>query len=211
MKKIILVRHGQTAWNKLGKYQGQADVELSEQGRRQAQLLKENFPFDKVDAVYSSSLNRAVETAKAVAGKFGLKVKSCDDFKEINFGAWEGLTYDQIHDKWPVEHEKLFKCPGEMTCPDGESFADVQARAVAKLKKIIKSPEGENIVIAAHGGVIRTLLAYALGMPLNNMWHIRQDNTAVNLITAYDESMVVELMNSTVHLKGEFLDSNMWK
>lgn len=200
--KLILIRHGQTVWNKLGRYQGQADVELSDAGKKQAELLGENFPYDKVDAVYSSNLKRAVETAQAVADKFNLTVNPCQEFREINFGEWEGLTYEEIHGKWPKEHEMLFKSPDKLVCPQGEGFMDVQARAVGKMLELVEKHEGQTVVVAAHGGVIRTMLCHALGMPLKYMWRIRQDNTAINVVSAYEEGMVVELLNSTQHLAG---------
>lgn len=200
MTKIILVRHGQTVWNKLGKYQGQADIELSEEGQEQARLLGERFPFDGIEAVYSSSLKRARDTAEEVAKKFGLKVIPCQEFREISFGEWEGLTYDQIHAGWPEQHDMLFKSPDQLICPQGEGFMDVQARAVGKMLELVEKHEGQTVVVAAHGGVIRTMLCHALGMPLKYMWRIRQDNTAINVVSAYEEGMVVELMNSTNHL-----------
>lgn len=203
MTKLILVRHGQTIWNKLGKYQGQADVELSDAGKRQAELLGDNFPIKHIDAVFSSPLIRARETAEAVAGKFNLPVVTCEAFREINFGDWEGLTYDEIHQKWPQEHDMLFQSPDQLTCPNGESFAEVQNRAAGKMLEIIKEYDEKVVVITAHGGVIRTMLCHALGMPLKNMWHIKQDNTALNIVSAYEEGMTVELMNSTEHLMNK--------
>ena len=200
--KLILIRHGQTVWNKLGRYQGQADVELSDAGKKQAELLGENFPYDNVAAVYSSNLKRAVETAQAVADKFNLSVNPCQEFREINFGEWEGLTYEEIHGKWPKEHEMLFKSPDKLVCPGGEGFKDVQERAVERMQEIIRENDGKQVVIAAHGGVIRTMLCHALGLSLQNMWHIKQDNTAINVVSAYNEGMVVELLNSTQHLAG---------
>ncbi|WP_027407511.1 alpha-ribazole phosphatase [Anaerovibrio sp. RM50] len=209
MTKLILVRHGQTVWNKLGKYQGQADIELSEVGKEQAALLARNFPIEKVDAIYSSPLVRARETAEALGTALNIPVETCEEFCEISFGKWEGLTYDEIHAQWPKEHDLLFTRPDLLTCPDGEGFTQVQERATAKMEKIIRENPDKTLVIVAHGGVIRTLLCHALGMPLKNMWHIRQDNTAVNLVAVYNEGLMVELMNSTVHLSGSNLKTNL--
>ncbi|SHJ07148.1 alpha-ribazole phosphatase [Anaerovibrio lipolyticus DSM 3074] len=209
MTKLILVRHGQTVWNKLGKYQGQADIELSEEGRKQAAMLADNFPIEKVDAIYSSPLIRAKETAEAIGAAFSLPVETCPEFCEISFGKWEGLTYDEIHAQWPKEHDLLFNRPDLLTCPEGEGFSQVQKRAAGKMEALIKENPDKTLVIAAHGGVIRTLLCHALGMPLKNMWRIRQDNTAVNLVTAYNEGLTVELMNSTVHLSDSNLNMNL--
>lgn len=202
MTKLILIRHGQTVWNKLGKYQGQADIELSQEGLEQAEKLKEHFPFDDVKGIYASSLKRAMDTGKAVAEKFDLPVVPCDELREISFGDWEGLTYDEINNAWPDAHEGLFARPDITDCPNGESFTDVQKRAVAKLQELVEKHQGESFVIAAHGGVNRTILCYALGLSLRYMWNIRQDNTAINVISFYEDGKcTVDLMNSTEHLK----------
>lgn len=201
MTKLILIRHGQTVWNKLGKYQGQADIELSQEGLAQAKKLAKYFPFENVKAVYASSLKRAMDTGKAVAERFGLSVVPCDELKEIYFGDWEGLTYEEINSIWSDVHEGLFIRPDVTQCPHGESFCDVQKRAVAKLQELVKKHQGETFVIAAHGGVNRTILCYALGLSLRYMWNIRQDNTAVNVISFYDDGKcTVDLMNDICHL-----------
>lgn len=212
MTKVVLVRHGQTVWNKLGKYQGQADIELSEIGKEQALRLGEGFPLNHIDKIYSSPLVRARETGEAIGRHFAMSVESCPEFCEISFGQWEGLTYEEIHGQWPQEHELLFSRPDKLICPGGEGFVEVQKRAVGKMEAIIRANPDKTVVIVAHGGVIRTLLCHALGMPLRNMWRIRQDNTAVNIVTAYDEGMTVELMNSTEHLTGTDLapQNNKW-
>ena len=213
MVKLVLIRHGQTVWNKLGKYQGQADIELSELGVQQAVQLGENYPFEKPAAIFSSDLKRAQDTAREVARHFDMEITPVEGFREIKFGKWEGLTYNEIHEGWPEEHSKLFSQPDSVTCPGGECFAQVRDRAVGQIKSILQQYHDGSVVIVAHGGVIRTILCYALGMPLSNMWRIRQDNTALNLVTVYDENMVVELMNSTNHLeeknKNKTVDKNL--
>ena len=106
----------------------------------------------------------------------------------------------------------LFQSPDQLTCPNGESFAEVQKRAAGKMLEIIKEYDEKVVVITAHGGVIRTMLCHALGMPLKNMWHIKQDNTALNIVSAYEEGMTVELMNSTVHLmNNDFGCHDNWR
>ena len=101
MIRLFLIRHGETAWNVLGKYQGQSDVALSENGIKQAERLAANFPVDTLDRVYTSDLIRAAETAQMVAGRFGIPVKKCRDFRDIDFGDWEGMTYKEIASRWP--------------------------------------------------------------------------------------------------------------
>lgn len=200
MTKIVLIRHGQTEWNITGRFQGQSDVKLTETGKKQASELAERFPFNKIDAVYASDLSRAMYTAKAIADRFGLEVTPLPEVREFHFGEWEGLTYNQICEGWPAAIENFFDKPDELQAPNGESFPVVQQRAVAGINELVKKHEGQVIAIVAHGAVNRTILAEALGLPLRNLWRIRQDNTAVNVIR-YDEGFRnVELVNSTFHL-----------
>lgn len=200
MTKLILVRHGRTLWNSSGKFQGQSDVELSEEGISQAKKLAENFPVAHIDRVYSSNLQRAYVTGEIIANKFNVPIIKDERLREVCFGSWEGLTYDEIHEKWPKEIETMFSTPDVLTMPNGESFAQVQKRGVEVLLDIVHKHPDETIVITAHGGILRTLLAYALHMPLRYIWTLRQDNTAVNIVAFYGDKINVELLNSTAHL-----------
>ncbi len=207
MLKVIIVRHGRTLWNSTGRFQGQSDIELSEEGLSQAQKLADNFPVNHIDAVYSSNLKRAFITGKMIADKFQVPITPVEGLREISFGLWEGLTYEQIHNKWPQEIETMFSRPDTIGMPEGESFMQVQERGVAALDAIIAQNfiEGKDktVVLTAHGGIIRTLLAHVLHMPLRYIWTLRQDNTAVNIITYYQkdkEKCNIELINGTAHL-----------
>ena len=204
MLKIIFIRHGKTLWNSSGRFQGQSNTQLSEEGIIQAQKLAENFPVEHIDAVYSSPLDRAFITGKIIADKFHVPITADKRLCEISFGAWEGLTYNEIHAKWPVEIEMLFSRPDETAIPQGEKFTDVQKRAVEALNDIIAqntvSDENKTVVITAHGGILRALLSHILHMPLRYIWSLRQDNTAISIITYYGEKCNIELINSTAHL-----------
>ena len=201
MTKVIFIRHGQTEWNVTGRYQGQSDVQLSDEGRQQAVKLAENFPVEGVAAVYASDLQRAMATAEQLAGRFGLQVQAEPAFREISFGEWEGLTYQQIVHKWEDAMANFMQHPDILEIPGGESFPAVQKRAVDRLNELIREHDGQTIVVVAHGGVLRTMLTAALHMPLQYLWSIRQFNTAVNIVR-YDEQAnpTVELLNSTAHL-----------
>ncbi len=204
MLKIIFIRHGKTLWNSSGRFQGQSNTQLSEEGIIQAQKLTENFPVEHIDAVYSSPLDRAFITGKIIADKFHVPITADKRLCEISFGAWEGLTYNEIHAKWPAEIEMLFSRPDETAIPQGEKFTDVQKRAVEALNDIIAqntvSDENKTVVITAHGGILRALLSHILHMPLRYIWSLRQDNTAISIITYYGEKCNIELINSTAHL-----------
>ncbi len=169
--------------------------------RQQAVKLAENFPVERVDAIYASDLQRAMVTAETIAKQFGLPVQAEPAFRELSFGDWEGLTYQQIVDKWEDAMANFLQHPDILEIPGGESFPAVQKRAVTRLNELIREHDGQTIVVVAHGAVLRTLLAAALHMPLQYLWSIRQFNTAVNIVRYdVDANPTVELLNSTAHL-----------
>lgn len=212
MIKIVLVRHGQTEWNSTGRYQGQSDVPLSAAGLEQADKLAAGFPLDHIDIIYSSDLSRARTTAEKVAARFGLEVHTDDAFRELSFGDWEGLTYDEIVRGWPDAMANFVRHPDRMDIPHGETFAAVQQRAMKRLNELVTAADmqGSTIAVFAHGAVIRTMLAAMLHIPLQYVWSIRQFNTAVNILTYEDGFYTIELMNSTAHLH-ESLPLGDWK
>ncbi len=204
MTKVIFVRHGQTEWNVTGRYQGQSDVHLTEEGKMQARKLAANFPVQDVAAIYASDLNRAMVTAETIAEQFGLPVQAEPAFRELSFGEWEGLTYQQIVGKWEDAMANFLQHPDILEIPGGENFPAVQKRATERLNELIRKHDGQTIVVVAHGAVLRTILTAALHMPLQYLWSIRQFNTAVNIVR-YDAGAnpTVELLNSTAHLGHE--------
>lgn len=210
MTRVVLIRHGQTEWNNAGRYQGQSNTELSDAGCRQAEMLAENFPVKNVDCVYSSDLNRAFATAKAVAKCFNLEVIPEKAFRELDFGDWEGLTYEEINHKWPEEVADFFGAPEKLKIPNGETFSQAAQRSVKRLKEIIADNEGKTIVVAAHGAVIRSMLATLMHIPLHYIWSIRQDNTAVNVLRFDGDYVMVEAINSTAHL-GKYIPAGVVK
>lgn len=205
MTKIFFVRHGETAWNSDGRYQGQSDVALSEVGLRQAEKLADNFFYGTPAAIYASDLIRAQTTAKILAAKFNLPVKLEPKLRELNFGAWEGKRYDEIKKLWPDEIDKFFLSPDEAKVPGGETVAELQKRTTEALKQIIaENPDG-HIAVVAHGAVLRSLVCYALHIPLQYFWSIRQYNTAVSIVNFSDNRFGIELLNSTAHLEQNFI------
>ncbi len=200
MTKLILVRHGQTDWNKEGRFQGQSDVALSEEGIRQAEDLAAHFPVDSVDAVYSSDLIRARRTAEIIANRFGLRVEAKQSLREINFGDWEGLTYDEIILNWPEALSNFLQHPDILEVPNGETFPQVRKRAMDAIGDILEEQDGKSVVLTAHGGILRSILTAVLHMPLQYLWSIRQFNTAVSIVRYDEGNWTIELMNSTAHL-----------
>lgn len=199
--RVYLVRHGETEWNHTGRYQGHSDIALSPDGRRQAELLRERFRGINLDAIYSSDLNRAKETAAIIATPHGLQVKAVPALREINFGAWEGLTYQEIVTSHPQEWETWRRNPGTTIVPGGESFQQVKERALAAFEDIVTAEAGRTLLIVAHGGSLRSLICALLGLDLTAVWRFRLDNTGVSVVDCYEENRILVLLNDTHHLE----------
>lgn len=165
MTRVILIRHGLTEWNNAGRYQGQSNTDLSKDGYNQAKLLAENFPVENVDCIYSSDLKRACATAEAIARKFKREVITDRAFRELDFGDWEGLTYEEINKVWPEEISNFFGAPENLSIPNGETFTRLAERSVNRLKEIIVENIGKTVVVVAHGAVIRSMLATLMHIP----------------------------------------------
>lgn len=200
MTKVFLIRHGETDWNRLQKYQGQTDIPLNSDGVRQAEQLASRLQRETFDAVYSSDLVRAHETATVLATPHQLQVTTCPGLKEISFGDWEGLTYDHIMGEWSGEMGLFFSKPGEVEIPNGETFRQLQERVVATLDELVRAHPQQTILVVSHGAAIRTAICAALDIPLNQVWNIRQDNTALNVFEYYEDRTVLACLNDTNHL-----------
>ena len=209
MMRLILVRHGQTEWNAGGRYQGQSNVALSDTGRKQARFLAERFPVRQLDAIYTSDLDRAKETAECVGKRLGLTVYQEKAFRELSFGDWEGLTYQEISSRWPEEAEKLFTAPDELVIPHGETFRDLQKRALDKINSLYEQHIDQTVTVFAHGAINKTILAGLMHIPLHYLWSLRQDNTAVNILRLDDGYVMVELINSTSHLGEDMISQGL--
>jgi broad specificity phosphatase PhoE len=156
----VLVRHGATEWNADKRAQGQADVALSRKGREQALETAGRLAGLPVDAVYSSDLSRAVETAEAIAKMHGLDVAMDPAFREIDQGEWTGLPVAEIQQRWP----ELWGAARHYNArPGGESPQQVRRRALEGLRRVVERHPHGTVVIASHGGTIRWLSAEVLG------------------------------------------------
>lgn len=200
--RLILIRHGETEWNKNLRFQGHMDIPLSEEGREQARKLALRLSTEKFDAAYASDLSRASETAQAVADYHNLEVKLKPELKEINFGQWEGLTHQEIDSKYPESMAKWLSDPKETRIPGGESMNEVAQRCKAGISGILADNANKNVLVVAHGGVLRIVVAQALGIELNNYWKFRLDNVSLNIIDYYDNGRtILNCLNDTSHLQ----------
>ncbi|NCB77900.1 MAG: alpha-ribazole phosphatase [Negativicutes bacterium] len=171
--RIWFVRHGETEWNRTKRYQGHSDIPLNETGRRQAQETAALLANEPLMAVYASDLKRAVETAETIAQPHGVRVQQKPELRELHFGLWEGLRYEQIMEKWADELSLMYEHPEKGCAPEGEGFCELAKRAWPALQAIREAhQEEEAIAVVAHGGTIRVLLCLLQEKSLQQLWDV---------------------------------------
>jgi alpha-ribazole phosphatase len=182
MARFILIRHGETIWNRESRYHGQADVPLNDEGRIQARKLSERLKNERIDVIYASDLQRAVETAETIAKPHSLKVNTVKEMRELSLGIWEGFKYNEIQKKWPEEFEKWGKDPHFVKPPSGESLSELCDRVSGFLRKAAEKHIRENVAIVTHAGPIRALLAVILGLEKGKFWKFKISNTSLTVV-----------------------------
>lgn len=193
--RLILLRHGQPDADAAGRCYGQLDVGLSEEGREQVRAKTATLSNLHADALYTSPTRRAFESALIVAEKLHLQAQMVPELREINFGAFEGRSYDEIRRLYPAEYNLWMADPTEMRFPDGESFAGLKDRVLQFLSRLRETHQGQTAVVCSHGGVIRVVLAHALGLPNRMIFRIDQSYAAANVIDFIDTHPIVRLIN----------------
>lgn len=201
--RFILVRHGQTGWNKKERFRGWVDVELDEVGLKQAEAVAQRIVQWKLDAVYSSPLKRAVSTAQPIAKQFGLTVVTLDGIIDMNFGDWQGLAIEEAKQKYPEQFDFWLNSPQRLKIPGGETLDEVRRRAVAVIDELAARHVDETVAVVTHRVVCKVLLLSFLGLDNSHFWQIGQDTTAVNAFEIYKGKPTVTLINDTCHLGGK--------
>ncbi|NLN16608.1 MAG: alpha-ribazole phosphatase [Firmicutes bacterium] len=199
MTRLYLIRHGETVYNREGRYQGRMDVELSTLGKEQAQALAHRLAETPFTAIYASNLKRAQETAEIIAAHHNLPVQEEPDLRERDFGAWEGFTFAEIEERYPEEAKRWLKDPLRTKIPGAEDFAHLQRRVTKAIEKIQTSHSGKEVAIVTHGGCILAFLAHVLELGDDAMLRIRVDNASVNIVDYYGQTPVLSLLNDTCH------------
>ena len=170
MTRLLLIRHGETDWNQEGRWQGQADVPLNEAGRRQAERISELLEECPIEAVYSSDLQRACETARVLAAEKGLPLVVDERLREIHQGDWQGLKVSEIE----ASYGRLFKERNSdllnVAPPGGETATLVKQRMLAAICDILAQHTGKTVAIFSHGFSLAVLRAHYLDLPAERIW-----------------------------------------
>jgi len=202
LSQFILVRHGQTEWNKVERFRGRADLALDAVGKRQAAAVGQRLASMSVAAVYSSPLKRALMTADILAQPLGLTPRTHDGLLDIDFGLWQGLSPEETR----TQHPELFTCwierPHEVRFPRGESLEDVRSRVLTAVEHLAAEHESETVALVSHVVVCRVLLLALLGLDNSHFWQVGQNTAAINAFELRDSAPMVTLINDCCHLKN---------
>jgi alpha-ribazole phosphatase len=203
MMRVLLVAHAETSWNVAGRFQGQTDVPLSEHGRQQAARLQARLASETIDVAYASDLCRAWETATIVMQSHSLPLHAEPRLRELRFGAWEGMTREEIRAADPDAFSAWEANPDRLAPPGGESLADVEARVQSFLDSLRQREpvERETILATAHRGSLRVLLCLALGIPTAAMWRFRLNVASLSDLELHSRTAVLISLNDTHHLQ----------
>jgi probable phosphoglycerate mutase len=207
--RLLLIRHGETEWNKAQRIQGQIDIALNDTGRLQAQLLGQALAQEPITAIYASDLDRAQVTAQAVANATGVPLQTDPRLRERHYGAFQGLTYEEIESQWPQQAKSWRERDPEFAPDGGESLLDLYARVLPTLDAVAQRHAGEQIVWVTHGGVIDVLYRAATHQDLR----IRRDwdlgNTAINRLLWTQQGLSLVGWGDTTHLAESARDETV--
>ena len=199
MSRLLLARHGQSVSNAVLRFQGAQDVALSELGARQAEALGRAIRRLGITAVYTSPLERARRTAEIAAAGLGVPLQPVDDLRELSLGDWEGRTVEEIRALPGDPYEHWVRDPVACLPPGAEPLPEVQARVVSAMADIAAAhPNGQQVLVVCHGGVISAYLAHCLGLPLSSIWRLTLSNGSITEVAPPS----VRSVNSTRHLAG---------
>ena len=192
--KLYLVRHGAIISVSGKRYIGQIEAPLSESGVEQAWALRNWLEPVRFSQIFCSDLTRSERTAKIITGQKDTPIQVRSGLREINLGAWEGFTFQEIALRSPAEYEARGRDLENWRPPGGESFADCRKRVLPLLHEILSASQG-NVLLVVHAGVNRLILCEALGIPTGNLMNLGQDSGCVNIIEYSDERCRLLLLN----------------
>ncbi|NTU84429.1 MAG: histidine phosphatase family protein [Chloroflexales bacterium] len=200
--RLLLVRHGETPWNVTLQYQGQGNVPLNERGLEQARRCAARLAHSEAIALYSSDIVRAWQTAEVIGGALGLAPAPMPELREIDVGQWEGLTPEELYRRFPDHMAEYRRDPARTVRLGGESYAQLQARALIALNRIQETHrQGEVIVAVSHGGTIRALLCHVIGLDLGNFGRMWLDNGSITELRLGRSGWRLMRLNDNAHVE----------
>jgi len=198
---LYVIRHGTTVWNQSGRIQGQQDIELSDEGRAEAERTRDVLAAVPFEGAYTSDLRRSAETAEIILRGRGLPLFKTPDLREEDYGAWSGKTYAEIARRWPDQCEARERDRVNSHPEGGESLGELRARVIAKLDEIARTCRRGNVLVVTHGGPVFVFVSHVMdpGGELRGNFTVR--NCAINIVALTRFGWKLQVLNDTCHLK----------
>jgi len=197
--RLYLLRHGQVADGHTHLYHGNNDIELSPRGVKQLEKAAAQLQDLELAGVYASDLSRAVQGAEIICRGRSIEPRIIPEFREIHFGVWEGLSFQEIMEQYPEDLQARFRDLPNFRIPGGESLMDLKARALPVLQSLIEQHHEQPFLLVAHAGINRVILSEALGLNLQNLFRLDQNYGCLNIIDYFPDLAVVRLVNGGVN------------
>lgn len=197
MVKLILVRHALTIDNQKSRLSGHIDSSISEEGKEQIDKITNYLKDFDIDKIYTTTSSRTKSTVKKLSELKSIEIIERESLKEISFGNFEGLTFDEIKNKYPEEFQDMIQKGYEYKYPNGESLIDSYNRVCIELDNIISNNDNRTILICSHGGTIRNIITYLISNSYKYHWNFKIDNGSVTILEVQDGFTVITAMNNT--------------
>ena len=197
MVKLILVRHALTVDNQKSRLSGHIDSSISEEGKEQIDKIINYLKDFYIDKIYTTTSSRTKDTVKKLSELKSIEIIEKESLKEISFGDFEGLTFDEINDKYPKEFQDMIEKGYEYKYPNGESLIDSYNRVCIELDNIISNNDDRTILICSHGGTIRNIITYLISNSYKYHWNFKIDNGSVTILEIQNGFTVITAMNNT--------------
>jgi len=201
MTKLMLIRHGDTTWNVDEIFRGRANVELNETGIKQAELLAKHLADERIVAIYSSPLKRALKTAEIIAIPHHIDVITAPELVDFDYGEWQGLSHDTVKDRYRALYEKWLTKPHLVKMTKGESLNDVKKRAVSLVNQGTSRHQGI-VALVSHRVILKVIICTLLGLDNSHFWNIKVDTCGITTFIYKGESFILEKHNDTSFLKS---------
>jgi broad specificity phosphatase PhoE len=204
--RLVLARHGESLWNEVRRFQGVTDIELSPRGRAQAEALGRALRGQRLACAYVSPMRRAWDTARIALAGTGVPLVPLEELRELSLGEWEGCTVDEIRGQAGDPYARWVRAPLDCPPPGGEPLEDVCRRVVGAVDHIAaRHPNGDDVLVVAHGGIISTYACHLVGASFNVLWRFRVDNAS---LTVVKPPRLVSI-NDTRHLTGRLAPAQL--
>ncbi|NMA60489.1 MAG: alpha-ribazole phosphatase [Firmicutes bacterium] len=196
MLRLYLVRHGETDWNREKRYLGHTDLPLNQNGEWEVSHLRENLREVLFERCYTSDLRRARQTATTILGGRDVQLIEELALRELDFGEWEGLTYDEICQRYPQEAQKWVESGGRSSPFDGEDLGDLEVRVASWLNSLLAENIKGNILVVTHGGPVRILLCLLLGISSEKHWQFNVSTAGLAVVEVHEGQGILCALNS---------------